>query len=772
MKIATQATETNQEKRIKAEGRSGGGLIRRELVVVAGYALLAILFTWPLLLHFAEAAPGENHGDVWQMVWNLWWVRYALEHFQNPFHTDLMFYPSGADLYLHALNALNGVVSLPVQLVAGALGGAASGAVAGYNFIVLLSLTLGAYGAFCLARYLWGDWKAALLAGLGYGFCTYNFDHLLGHLNLVSSEFIPFYILFFLKALHSPAVQVAAPSFWKRAWQVLGPVLPAVLCLVALTFLELQYVLYMAFFSLLYLLYITITGGWQFLRKKTGGVNLALVYGRALLLVTLFVVVTLPFTWQMAREALDNPNTVPLRQENVYSADLLAYFYPSPFQPLWGSAMQRAIRPFTATLIEKVVFPGFTVYLLILLGLLLWAWNRFRNRASSEREEVTAPVNRPGIVFWLVVAAFFALLSFGPRLHINGIEHGPTLPGALIYRLPVLNITRVPARFAVVALLALALLAAWGLVRLRLLLPGKVRFYNGVVAVALLALGFELLPAPYPLAFYQVPAFYQTLANDPRSDYSILEVPLNYGSHQYETAYLEAQMLHGKPLLNGYISRNPVFPPYYGAPVFLNFRDLNPQVKPDILPSQSLDAGILRYFGVRYVVIRKDLLEGAEKARAFDVVGKFLPDQKPVADSPELTAYEVPAGPKADFFYNLMLPTWYDAEKGPDGKMSRWVQGSEAKMDFWTTTPRSLNVEFAAWSFQQAHPVEFLLNGRSLLQQEIGLNPQTIKLKLDLQPGQNQLTLKIGGKPISPAELGMGNDPRSFTISVGELKFS
>lgn len=750
---------------------------RRDLAVVAFYAVIAVVFTWPLVLHFSQSAPGEPGGDTWQMVWNLWWVRQALEHFQNPFQTNLIFYPQGTGLYLHALNPLNGLVSLPVQLIVGAFSTSAAGAIAGYNFIVLLSFSLAAYGAFCLARYLWGAEKAALLAGLAYGFSTYGFDHLLGHLNLVSYELIPFYILFFLKTLHNNCHPVSLPS--------LKLALPAVLFLLGLTLLELQYVLYMGFFSLFYLLYLIGLALWKKFRQKPVPFRLGWIYLRGLTIGVGFIILSLPLTIPMLREALNNPNTVPLRQENVYSADLLAYFYPSPFHPWWGAAMQRAIKPFTATLIEKVVFPGFTVYLLILAGFGWWLWQRFVfsrrltappragiSEAATAAPDETGPAFRPGPLFWLVIAAAFAVLSFGPRLHINGLEYGPDLPGALIYEIPILNITRVPARFGIVAILGLALVAAWGLSRLAKLLQGKRRAYNALTVLALLILGFELLPAPYPLVEYKVSSFYQTLAQQPAGDYSIMEIPLNYGKYQYRTDYLEAQMTHAKAILNGYISRNPVFPPYYGLPVFLEFRDFNTSPRPDILPAQKPDAGVLRYFGVRYIVIRKDIIQGQELANAFEMVSQVLPGQPPVYDSPDLTAYEVPSGPKAGFFYNLVLPAWYEAEKGPDGHYSRWVQGNQGQLDFWTIEPRQLEISFPAWSFQQALAVEFRLNDRVIGQAQVTPEPQTIRLTLALQPGQNRLDFKISGQGLRPADVSGGPDTRSLTINTGEISFS
>ena len=736
---------------------------RRELLVVAGFGLLTILFTWPLLLNAGTTIPGDGT-DGWQMVWNLWWVRYALEHFHNPFHTNLIFYPQGTDLYLHALNALNGVVSLPVQYLASALGAPADGAIAGYNFIILLSFTGGAYGGFCLARYLWSDVRAALLAGLAYGFSTYNFDHLLGHLNLVSSELIPFFILFFLKALHS-APATTGPKWWRIG----KPLLLAAIFLIGLTLLELQYVFFVAIFAGLYLLYLTAL--W-IIRRSRAGFQLGTVWIRAIGVFALWGVLISPFLFKALSQALSNPNIVPLRQEDVYSADLLAYFYPSPFHPLWGSAMSKAIQPFTATLIEKLVFPGFTVYLLILVGLVL-ALLLWRRRSSPELEPSKADKGyRPGPLLWGLMVLAFAVLSFGPRLHINGVQVGPPLPGTLIYHLPLLNISRVPSRFGVVAILGLGLLAAWGLSRVGQRLATRQPLYTGLVVLSLLVLGFELLPTPYPMTAYAVPDFYRQLAADPATDYGVLEVPLNDGKYHYATQYLEAQMTSHKPSLNGYISRNPVFPPYYGVPVFQSFRSFDPEIKPDILPAQHLDVGVLRYFGLRYILIRKDMIAGTERANSFEIVSRLLPNQQPVSDTPQMAAYEIPAGPKAGFFYNLELPDWYDAEKGPDGSMSRWVQGNTAAFDFWSTSPRTLSIEFPIWSFHDSHSVQFVLNGTVISSANVTPNPQTIRLTLPLGAEQNHFEIKIDGKAVSPTAFGPGNDTRLLTIAVGTLKLT
>src|SRR5262249_10435802 len=112
-----------------------------------GYLLLSLFVTYPLLLHFTTLAIGEHYFDRTQSVWNVWWVAQAL--FippTNPFHTDLLFYPQGADLYFHDL-------SLPISLIMVApllvLGPAAA-----FNFGVLVALTLTGYAGFRLVLYL------------------------------------------------------------------------------------------------------------------------------------------------------------------------------------------------------------------------------------------------------------------------------------------------------------------------------------------------------------------------------------------------------------------------------------------------------------------------------------------------------------------------------------------------------------------------------------------------------------------------------------------
>src|SRR6188508_3427738 len=68
---------------------------RIHLLVLAGYTLITFFMTLPLPLELSSKVPGG--GDAWQHIWNLWWVKDSLLHFQNPYHTDLLYYPEGVN---------------------------------------------------------------------------------------------------------------------------------------------------------------------------------------------------------------------------------------------------------------------------------------------------------------------------------------------------------------------------------------------------------------------------------------------------------------------------------------------------------------------------------------------------------------------------------------------------------------------------------------------------------------------------------------------------
>jgi hypothetical protein len=206
------------------------------LLALALFSTLAVINTLPLVTRFTTALPGAG-GDAVQYLWYTWWLRFALEQGITPFESPLVFWPYGANLYIGTTAIAEGLVSLPVQWLAGPI--------VTYNVLLLAKLALSAFCAYLLAVYLWRDRWAALLGGIAYGFCTYLAAHALAHMALLSVMFMPLAALWLFRA---------AAGVGRRY------VLLAALALVA-NVPMLHYALYMGLFIALFLIWQTIRLG-------------------------------------------------------------------------------------------------------------------------------------------------------------------------------------------------------------------------------------------------------------------------------------------------------------------------------------------------------------------------------------------------------------------------------------------------------------------------------------------------------------------------------
>jgi len=174
----------------------------------AGFLLLTVVLTYPLVTRFASAIPGDGF-DGWQNYWNLWWVKVALlrEHAQ-PFFTDLLDHPTGVGLLFHTLNPFNGLLTLPVQLAWGLL--------PAYNSVVLFSFAVGGFGAYLLARQVLGPGRGrlpAFAAGVIFTFSPFHIAHLLGHMQVISLEWIPFYALYLVRIVGGAQNAIPNPQY-------------------------------------------------------------------------------------------------------------------------------------------------------------------------------------------------------------------------------------------------------------------------------------------------------------------------------------------------------------------------------------------------------------------------------------------------------------------------------------------------------------------------------------------------------------------------------
>ncbi len=620
------------------------------VAILGSYTLLTALMTWPLVINLATAIPGDSF-DGWQNYWNLWWLKVALlERLQNPYVTDLLYAPTGVNLYFHTLNPLNGVATLPLQLSFGLL--------VAYNAVVFFSWVMGGYGVYLLSLWVLArntnyesrDMASeqqsssfptlpsafcihfpAFLAGVIFTFSPFHMAHLLGHMQVMALEWVPFYVLYLLRAISRQ--QQGQP--WGRAALLAGGFLTlAGLC-------DWYFVLYLFFFTGLVVL-------WQWGRQWIGFSKA--IKKASLLRISLatllppvvagvfFVLLFSPVLAPMLREATQFSFMVrPAADLYIFSASLADFFVPNRLHPLWLPTSLQWIGNQVAPPSEHTISLGYLPLLLTLVA--VW---RDRRRTA----------------FWLFSALFFVLLALGPRLHLGNIF--PTdipvgsqvleqwTPYALLNRLiPFMRISRSVSRYALMVQLSIAVAAALGLaalwrgksspvVREQVLDHARLPIGQLLSACLLLSLTLgEFWVAPFPVSPPDTPAFYTQLQTMPNRG-AVLNLPMNYD----RPGYLLYQTVHQKALTVGYISRDDPRTLTERAPILQHFRHLGP----DILNVDVATVGltVLSDLGVGTVVAdRYKMPGGLERDYTEQLTHAIFAQQAPLYEDDRLTVYAV-----------------------------------------------------------------------------------------------------------------------------------
>lgn len=566
---------------------------RIHAVVVILYAALAVVFTWPLVRYLGSHVPGSYTWafDEYTFLWNSWWFRYSLLDLgQNPLYSTHTFYPLGISLVPYTYNLFNALLSLPLQpyLSLPAIS----------NLTFLLTTVASAYGAFLLAGYLLPKASedralgarnvAAFLAGLIYAFGSYRMVYAaIGHYDMWSTAWIPFYALYLVRTVREPG--------WRNA------VLAGLFVVLAMLG-EMIFGVFLGMLTLILLIFLLgrqarrqIAGGWPALGR------------RLLVLVLVAVVLYAPLLLPILREMFGGYELAGWGDAQKLSVDLLGLVTPTALHPLGGDWTEtlRQVREGTARFRDiNTVFLGWASLALAVVGAV-----RYRRRLAA----------------WITSLVVFVVLSLGPLLQINGrstfdfdgLAANVPLPFILLHYIPVIKANRVPNRFSVVLMLALAVLAAFGAYWL-LRQAGRLRRPADRVALATMALllsggvVLEHWPAPLPLTDARIPPVYETIAAEP-GDFAILQLPMGWrnsfgvqGAESTQTQYY--QTFHHKRLLSGNISRNPPFKFEYFArqPILESLIALQTYGEVDAerrAADQATAAEFVAFYDIRYIAV-------------------------------------------------------------------------------------------------------------------------------------------------------------------------
>jgi len=532
-------------------------------LALSAYATLAVVATWPLAIRLTSTVPHDT-GDPLLSTWLLWWNAHAVPLTARWWDAP-MFWPLKGTLALseHLLGL--SVFATPMQWLG-------ASPITAYNILFLASFPLCAIAAHALAYEITRRHDAAAVAGLAYGFSPYRLSQI-SHVQMLwvfwtplallalhryardartrwlilfnamwigqalsNTYFLIFlpillalWTLWFLTAGHSIRAGRAAAA-WGGATLLLMPIIVRYAQVNARFAVERTYNEIRLFSAPVDALFSAseMTAASAFLRP-TGNAEQQLFPGVAILLL---VVVA-------AASAALGSRSAPARRAPLTralwcaAAASLAVAALSPVVGPW----QLRIGAATILSVASAIKP---------LTVALWcAVFAVASSAAAARAWAT----RSAFAFYALAALVMYSLSFGPEPTMLGVPIWYRAPYAWLLEVPGFSNVRVPARFAMLGLLCLAVAAAIAFARLR----ERVQPRAGA-ALVVVVLGIALADAWARVPLVNLPPGLETM--EIPDEAGIAELPL--GAAVYDSAALYRSTVHGHPLVNGYSGFDPV----------------------------------------------------------------------------------------------------------------------------------------------------------------------------------------------------------------------
>ncbi len=397
-----------------------------ELVWVAVVGvLLAILTTWPLVLHMpSRIAP--DLGDPIRTAWQIAWVGHAM--LNDPTHLF-----DANDFYPHPLS-LAFSDSLLGYGPAAFFGHGTVAALVRYNLLFLFAWSLCFVGAYLLGRELGLNKLAAGATGIAFAYAPYRVTEA-GHLHVISSGGIPLALFLLLRGYRRSSRGLVLAGWLVGAWQI-----------------SLGFTLGMQFAYLLVVLALVVLWYWWRKRLTPGpawnnrGQRDPLIPRRLLAVSLVGIAVLGAVTVYQARPYLKVAQEYPtakrtLKEVETYSSGPAALLSASSENRVWGAATS-GMRAKVHSKNEDVFWPGGLILVLALIGLAGIGGSVYTRRL------------RIGLAGGIVIVSVLAM-----GLGLTGAGY----PYRLLYDYaPGWDGVRVPGRIFTLATLFYALLAGAG----------------------------------------------------------------------------------------------------------------------------------------------------------------------------------------------------------------------------------------------------------------------------------------------------------------------
>ena len=586
--------------------------MKKNIITTLVFLILIIIVTYPLVFKIATCMPGFFSSDESTApVWDSWRIKYSWENQMPLNYTKLINYPFGLDMYssgfmnygFYFVMYLLSLLTTPILT---------------YNLQVIMNIFFSAFFTYALVFVLTKNRLSAFFCGIIFAFCPYQFSRIWQHLSLTYIQWIPLVLL--------SGILLKEEFNRKRA---------ILFCVsLFLLFLFDFSTMYFGTVSLgIFLMYI-IFYNWRIKFFKTPNLlkhDIKYV-SKIVLLGLLVLIILLPQFYPLIRNYFNPPLNIGASGYNPYhrpfedlftqSAKPLSYLLPATFHPVFGkfTTMFAGSRLWGVSFTEHQLYLGWVPLILAFVAVKRW-WRERKLRGQSPLG--TVPSHSPqefyiGFFVFLAIAAW--LFSQPPWWQIGNFRI--YLPSFFMYK--ILPMYRAYCRFGIVVMLAVSVLAGYGLKFLLERFKGKwAKYAVSALCCGLVLFEFWTWPPYKVIDVSKAPAVYYWLKAQ-EGGFAIGEYPLDYdGPNEMYKFY---QIFHHKPIING------TAPGTYANKVAQEIKDL----------SSVKTAEILKWMGVRYVIVHRQRYEATglvDKIRELERIprnkGLKLIKRFPAQDSPE-----------------------------------------------------------------------------------------------------------------------------------------
>ena len=691
--------------------------------VVFIFSILTMILTLPVILDFANEAAGLACDDSCYMMWRFWWTDFSFENDLDPQYSNYIFYPDGINIGIGGSLLPIAIGFLLVQFL---------DHVTAWNIIWFLGLVFGGYGCYLLANNFSKNYLSSIIAGIIFTFTTYHMSHSLAHPGLSMIVWLPIFVLFLFKLLEKQS----------KYYSIVGGI---IFFLVSLT--HPYNSLFITIFSIIFFaVYI-------FRQKKVSNktfiTNFSILFTIGLISSSILFLSTPAIS--------DELPSRPLSEHINYSANLENLILPvhqhttqiiSDYGMITSFYSFFDKQPFSQS-IENLTFLGYSVIFLSALAVI-----RYRRNHTW---------------FWLLICGIFVLMSLGPELKIFNESTGIELPDKVFYdNIPGWDQLRSPARFIVMANLALAVLASYavyGLIKNKFSSFKQQIMLTSIIGFVIL---FEFSMIPYLSYTEPIPDIYEEIKND-ESKFAVLPVPIG-GTGEYglmsDPAMLYHQLHHEKPIYGGYEARA-TFETLSGTQTyFLNMFHILGS-KDDIIKQDLTTHGLslFDHFDIKYVTLDKDSPIWKFLTWQNDPLQVFLPETKqlmseilsednPVYEDDRIVVYKIPK-PNSSEPFLLLGSGWHVFD--PEYHIRATMKNSEILIVNPTSSEMHATLSVVLSSIEKEKTVTVSINNEELARVNVPTTFINTQIEnLILKPGVNVVVLDTD--QFSLVKFGLGGD--------------